>query len=68
MHIPLDRSGIGAINQTINAASPAPDGFVGEIEPALGEQILDVSVAEREAQVEPDRMLDDDRWKPVATV
>jgi hypothetical protein len=38
---------------------PAPDGFVGDVEPALGEQILEVSVAEREAQVEPDRMLDD---------
>jgi len=36
--------------------------------PALGEEILDVSVAEREAQVEPDRMLDDDRRKPVTTV
>ena len=38
---------------------PAPDGFVGDVEPALGEEILDVSVAEREAQVEPDRILDD---------
>jgi hypothetical protein len=34
---------------------PAPDGFVGDVEPTLGEQLLDVSVAEREAQVEPDR-------------
>jgi hypothetical protein len=32
---------------------PAPDGFVADVEPALGEQILDVSVAQREAQVEP---------------
>jgi len=36
--------------------------------PALGEEILDVSVAEREAQVESDGMLDDDRRKPVTTV
>jgi hypothetical protein len=35
---------------------------------ALGEEILDVSVAEREAQVEPDRMLDDNRRRPVTTV
>ena len=35
---------------------------------ALGEEILDVSVAEREAQVDPDRMLDDNRREPVATV
>jgi hypothetical protein len=34
----------------------------------LGEEILDVSVAEREAQVEPDRMLDDDGRKPMTTV
>ena len=47
---------------------PAPDGFVGNVEPALGEEILDVSVAERKAQVEPDRMLDDNRRKPVTTV
>jgi hypothetical protein len=47
---------------------PAPDGFVGDVEPTLGEQILNVSVAEREAQVEPDRMLDDNRRKPVTTV
>src|SRR5205814_4113792 len=47
---------------------PAPDGFVGDVEPSLGEEIFDVSVAEREAQVEPDRMLDDDGRKPVTTV
>ena len=47
---------------------PAPNGFVGNVEPALGEEILDVSVAEREAQVKPDHMLDDDRRKPVTTV
>ena len=47
---------------------PAPNGFVGDVEPALGEEILDVSVAEREAQVEPDRMLDDNRRKPETTV
>ena len=42
--------------------------FVGDVEPSLGEQILDVSVAEREAQVEPDRMLDDNWRKPVTTI
>jgi hypothetical protein len=47
---------------------PAPDRFVGDVEPALGKQILDVSVAERKAQVEPDRMPDDNRRKPVTTV
>jgi len=47
---------------------PAPDGFRGDVEPTLGEQLLDVSVAERKAQVEPDRMLNDNRRKPVTTV
>jgi hypothetical protein len=29
---------------------PAPDGFVGDVEPALGEEILYISLAQREAQ------------------
>ena len=55
-------------DQRAELQHPAPDGFVGDIEPTLGQQILDVSVAEREAQVEPDRMLDDNGRKPVTTV
>jgi hypothetical protein len=39
-----------------------------DVEPTLGKQILDVSVAECEAQVEPDSMLDDNRRKAVATI
>ena len=35
---------------------------------ALGEEILDVSVAERETQVDPHGMLDDNRRKAVTTV
>jgi len=38
--------------------------FVRDVEPTLGKEILDVSVAEREAQVEPHGMLDDNRRKP----
>jgi hypothetical protein len=40
---------------------------LGDVEPSLGEKILDVSVAEREPQVDPDRMLDDKRRKPVTS-
>src|SRR5215471_4636503 len=47
---------------------PTPDGFVGDVEPPLGEEFLDVTIAQREAQVEPDRMLDDYRRKAVAAV
>jgi hypothetical protein len=47
---------------------PAPDGLVGDVEPSLGKEILDVSVAEREPQVDPDRMLYDNRRKPVTSI
>jgi hypothetical protein len=33
--------------------SPASDGLIGYVEPTLGEEILDVSIAERETQIEP---------------
>ena len=40
-------------------ARPAPDRFVGEVEPAFGKELLDIAVAQGEAEVEPDRVLDD---------
>jgi hypothetical protein len=47
---------------------PASDGLIGYVEPAVREEILDVSIAEHERQVESDRMLDDDWGKAVAAV
>jgi hypothetical protein len=44
------------------------DGFIGNVEPPLSEKFLDVPTAQREAQVEPDRMLDDHWRKAVAAV
>jgi hypothetical protein len=41
---------------------------MGDVQPTLGQEILDVSVAEREAQVESDSMLDDNRRKAVAAI
>src|SRR5207253_1277933 len=38
---------------------PAPYRFVGDVEPALGQQFLHVPVARREAEIQPDRVLDD---------
>ena len=32
-------------------------GFVGDAEPALGQEFLNVAIAQREAQIELDRML-----------
>jgi hypothetical protein len=41
---------------------------VGDVEPPLGEELLNVSMTQREAQVELDCMLDDHRRKAVAAV
>jgi hypothetical protein len=46
-------------DQWAEAPDPDPDGLVGDDDAALGQQLLNVARAEGEAQVEPDRMLDD---------
>src|ERR1700757_1276812 len=38
---------------------PAPHRFVGDVEPSFGQQFLDIAVAHGEAEIEPDRVLDD---------
>ena len=38
---------------------PAPHGFVGDVEPAFGQQFFDIAVAQCKAETEPDRVLDD---------
>jgi hypothetical protein len=40
---------------------PSPYRFIGDIQPALGEQILDIAEAEGQAKVQPNRMSDDVR-------
>jgi hypothetical protein len=47
---------------------PTPHRFVREVEPTLGEQILHVAVAQGEAKVEPNSVLDNRRRKPVAAI
>src|SRR6516162_2413330 len=47
---------------------PTPHRFVREVEPTLGEQILHVAVAQGEAKVEPNRVLDNRRRKPMAAI
>jgi hypothetical protein len=44
---------------------PAPDRFVGQVEPAFGKQFLDVAVAQGEAEIEPNCVLDDARREAV---
>jgi hypothetical protein len=38
---------------------PSPDRFIGDIQPALGQQILDIAEAESEAKVQPHPIPDD---------
>ena len=46
--------------------APLPEGVVADLNAALLEQFLDISVAEREAVVEPDGVLDDAHREAVA--
>jgi hypothetical protein len=39
--------------------NPSSDRLVGDVDPALGQEFLHVTVAERKAQIKPDRMSDD---------
>src|SRR5947209_20378190 len=41
---------------------------MGDVEPPLGQELLDVAIAQREAEVEPNCMLDDHRRKAVTAV
>ncbi len=47
---------------------PASDRFVGDVDAAFGEQLFDISEAQREAKIEPDSVLDDLRWETIAGV
>src|SRR5689334_2120520 len=38
---------------------PAPHRFVGNVEPSVRQQFLDIAVAQGEAEIKPDRVLDD---------
>ena len=46
--------------------NPSPHGFMRDIQTALREQILDVAIAERETDIEPNGMPDDRRRELVA--
>ena len=47
---------------------PSSNCLIRDVETTLGKQVLNVPIAQRETAIEPDRMLDDDRWKAVTTV
>jgi hypothetical protein len=46
---------------------PSPDRLVGEVQPELGEQILDIAEAQGEAKIQPHRVSDDVRRELVAS-
>ena len=47
---------------------PAPDGLIGDHDPAFRQQIFDVAEAQREPNIEPDRVLDDFGREAVAAI
>ena len=47
---------------------PATDALVGEVEPTLCKQFLDITIAQGEAQVEPNRMLNHGRRETVPAI
>ena len=47
---------------------PSSNRLIRDVETTLGKQVLNVPIAQRETAIEPDGMLDDDRWKAVTTV
>jgi hypothetical protein len=47
---------------------PTAHGFVGDRDPALGQQILDVAKAEGEPEIKPDRVVNDLSREPISRV
>ena len=47
---------------------PSSNCLIRDVETTLGKQVLNVPIAQRETAIEPDGVLDDDRWKAVTTV
>ena len=47
---------------------PSSNCLIRDVETTLGKQVLNVPIAQRETAIEPDGMLDDDRWKAVTTI
>lgn len=61
---PTDAPGV----DTAELEDPSSDRFVGDVDTALRQKILDVAKTQLEPEVEPDRMCDDLGRKPVALV
>ena len=55
-------------NYTAKFQHPATDALVGEVDPTLCKQFLDIAIAQGEAQVEPNRMLNHGRRETVPAI
>jgi hypothetical protein len=47
---------------------PTAHGFVENRDPTLGQQILDVTKADGEPEIEPDRVINDFRREPISRI
>jgi HSP20 family protein len=69
---PIARARAGPPEPSCNPGSefqhPAPYRLIGDIEPALGKQILHIAIAQGEPEVQPDRVLDDRRRKAMSAI
>jgi hypothetical protein len=43
--------------------NPPPDALIGDVEPALGQELFHVAVAQGEPEIQPDRVSDDLGWE-----
>ena len=48
--------------------NPPTNRFIADHQSALSQKILDIPIAQREPEVEPDRLLNDRWWESVAAV
>src|SRR6266851_2425228 len=68
----ISRSGTAppqpALNHWSEFQHRIADALVGEVEPTLRKQLLDVAIAQGEAQVEPNRVLNHGRREPVPAI
>ena len=55
-------------NDRAELQSPTADRLVGHVDTSLGEHVLDVAVAQRKSEIQPDGVLDDLGWKAVAVI
>jgi hypothetical protein len=57
-----------ARDQRAKFQHPSPHRFIGDVQTAFGEQFLHVSVTQGEAEIKPDRVLNDLGRKPMAAI